>query len=55
MCPPRIAGRLSDQARAKGHTAGIADLAIAATAAAHRFTVLTGNVRDFAPLGGRGR
>lgn len=47
----RIAGRLSDQARAKGHTPGFADLAIAATAAARRFTVLTGNVRHFAPLG----
>ena len=47
----RIAGRLSDQARAKGLSPGFADLAIAATAAAHRMTVLTGNVRHFAPLG----
>lgn len=47
----RIAGRLSDRARAKGVAPGFADLAIAATAVAHRLTVLTRNVRHFAPLG----
>jgi toxin FitB len=47
----RIAGRLSDGAAARGASPGFADLAIAATAAAHQLTVLTGNVRHFAPLG----
>ena len=47
----RIAGRLSDRARAHGASPGFADLAIAATATAHRFTMLTRNVRHFAPLG----
>ena len=47
----RIAGRLSDRANARGASPGFADLAIAATAAAHKLTVLTGNVRHFAPLG----
>jgi predicted nucleic acid-binding protein len=47
----RIAGRLSDRARAHGVSPGFADLAIAATATAHRFTVLTRNIRHFAPLG----
>jgi len=46
----RIAGRLSDQARAKGMAPGFADLAIAGTAAANRLSVLTRNLRHFAPL-----
>ena len=46
----RIAGRLSDRARAKGLSPGFPDLAIAATAVAHRLSVLTRNVRHFAPL-----
>jgi toxin FitB len=46
----RIAGRLSDRARAKGISPGFPDLAIAATAVAHRLSVLTRNVRHFAPL-----
>jgi toxin FitB len=46
----RIAGRLSDRARAKGISPGFPDLAIAATAVARRLSVLTRNVRHFAPL-----
>lgn len=46
----RIAGRLSDRARAKGLSPGFPDLAIAATAIVHRLSVLTRNVRHFAPL-----
>jgi toxin FitB len=46
----RIAGRLSDRARAKGLAPGFPDLAIAATAAAHSLCVLTRNLRHFAPL-----
>jgi predicted nucleic acid-binding protein len=45
----RVAGRLSDHARSKG--AGFPDLAIAATASVYHLTVLTGNLRHFAPLG----
>jgi len=47
----RIAGSLSDLARSQGHAPGFPDLAIAATAMAHRLTILTANVRDFTPLG----
>ena len=46
----RIASRLSDQARAKGLAPGFPDLAIAATAVAHELSVLTRNIRHFAPL-----
>src|ERR1051325_8990337 len=37
----RIAGRFSDVARGKGQSPGFADIAIAAIAKAHDFTVLT--------------
>lgn len=47
----RAQGRLSDYARALGHTPGFADLAIAATAQHHGCTVLTRNLRHFACLG----
>lgn len=47
----RLAGQLMDKARAAGHTPGFADIAIAATAASRRLTVLTRNMRHFAPLG----
>ena len=47
----QIAGTLSDRARSKGRSPGFPDLAIAATAAAHGLTVLTANLRHFAPLG----
>ena len=46
----RLAGLLMDRARATGQAPGFADLAIAATAGAHDLTVLTRNVRHFAPL-----
>ena len=47
----RLAGELTDKARAAGHTPGFADIAIAATAASRRLTILTRNLRHFAPLG----
>ena len=47
----RLAGKLSDTARARGHTPGFADLAIAATAEHHDLTILTRNLKHFAPLG----
>ena len=46
----RRLGRLSDQARGAGGAPGLADLAIAATAASRGFTVLTRNLRHFRPL-----
>ncbi len=46
----RHAGLLIDQARATGQTPGFADLAIAATAGVLGLTVLTRNIRHFAPL-----
>ena len=45
----RAAGAILDRARA--HDPGFEDIAIAATAAAHGLTVLTANIRHFAPLG----
>ena len=47
----RHAGLLMDRARATGQAPGFADLAIAATAGVHGLTVLTRNIRHFAPLG----
>jgi len=46
----RHAGLLIDRARATGQAPGFADLAIAATAGVHGLTVLTRNLRHFAPL-----
>ena len=46
----RLAGTLMDKARATGHAPGFADLAIAATAGSRDLTVLTRNLRHFAPL-----
>ena len=43
------AGGIIDAARA--HQPGFADIAIAATAKAHGLTILTRNIRHFAPLG----
>ena len=43
----RLAGELTDKARAAGHTAGFADVAIAATAGSHGLTILT---RKSSPL-----
>ena len=47
----RRIGVMTDHARGQGHDPGLADVAIAATAAGHGHTVLTRNVRHFAPLG----
>lgn len=49
----RVCGRLSDRARARGLSPGLADLVIAATAVRHKLSLLTRNVRHFAPLGVR--
>ncbi len=46
----RRIGGLADHARGQGHDPGPADVAIAATAAARGYTVLTRNLRHFAPL-----
>ena len=47
----RIAGEMEDRAMASGVHPGFADVLIAATAQAHRLTLLTANVRHFLPLG----
>ena len=47
----RRIGSLADYARGQGHDPGLADLAIAATAAIRGYTILTRNLRHFAPLG----
>ena len=46
----RLAGTLSDRARALGHAPGLAGLIIAATAARHGSTILTHNLRHFSQL-----
>jgi len=50
LAAARIAGPLSDVARAKGAEPGFADLAIAAIAIANGLTILTRNSKHFAPL-----
>jgi predicted nucleic acid-binding protein len=47
----RIAGNLSDLARRQGRPPGLADIIIAATAKRRALTILTRNLRHFAPLG----
>jgi toxin FitB len=47
----RRIGLLADHARGQGHDPGLADLAIAATAAVRGYVILTRNLRHFAPLG----
>ncbi len=47
----RRLGSLADQARGQGHAPGLADLAIAATARAAGYTILTRNLRHFSMLG----
>lgn len=47
----RVFGTLADAAIASGRHPGFADVAIAATAAAHDLTIATRNIRHFAPLG----
>ena len=51
LAAARIAGALSDGARGRGHTAGFADLAIGAIARCHALTILTRNLKHYAPLG----
>jgi predicted nucleic acid-binding protein len=51
MPTARIAGVLSDRARGQGQAPGFADIIIAATAQHHGLTVLSRNLRHFAPLG----
>lgn len=51
LAAARIAGALSDRARSQGHTAGFADLAIAAIARHHDLTILTGNLKHYVVLG----
>ena len=46
----RVAGRLWDRARSRGHAPGFADVAIAAIAEANGLIVLTRNTKDFAPM-----
>ena len=46
-----VTGRLLDRARAAGQAPGFADLAIAGIAASRGLTLLTRNLRHFAPLG----
>lgn len=47
----RRIGSLADHAKGQGHDPGLADLAIAATAAIGGYVVLTRNLRHFGPLG----
>ena len=47
----RIAGAISDRARGQGHAPGFADIIIAATAQCHGLTILSRNLKHFAPLG----
>jgi len=47
----RLAGAVSDRARARGHAPGFADIIIAATAQRHGLTILSRNLRHFEPLG----
>jgi toxin FitB len=47
----RIAGTISDRARGKGHAPGLADIIIAATAQRYKLTILSRNIKHFAPLG----
>jgi toxin FitB len=47
----RVAGAITDRARASGRDPGLADVAIAATAAVRELLILTRNGKHFAPLG----
>ncbi len=51
LAAARLAGTLSEGARADGHMAAFADLAISAIARCHSLTVLTRNLSRYAPLG----
>jgi toxin FitB len=45
-----IAGALSDLARSRGHSPGLADIILAASARQHGLTVLSRNERHFAHM-----
>ena len=45
-----IAGILANLARGRGHSPSFADIAIAATARRHELTILSHNIRHFAPV-----
>jgi toxin FitB len=45
-----IAGVLADLARGRGHFPSFADIVIAATARRHELTILSRNIRHFAPV-----
>ncbi len=47
----RRVGALADRARSRGLALGFADLAIAATAQKHGYTILTCNLRNFGSVG----
>lgn len=47
----QLAGALSDRARGRGQAPGLADLIIAATAQRRGLTILSRNLKHFAPLG----
>jgi predicted nucleic acid-binding protein len=47
----RLAGVVSDRARAQGLAPGFADIVIAATAQRHGLTILSRNLRHLEPLG----
>jgi predicted nucleic acid-binding protein len=51
LATARMLGGLADHARGSGHAPGLADLAIAATARLHSYTILTRNLRHFRVLG----
>jgi toxin FitB len=47
----RVAGAMADRARGRGQAPGLADIIVAATAQRHGLTILSRNLRHFAPLG----
>jgi len=47
----RVAGAMADRARGRGQAPGLADIIVAATAQHHGLTILSRNLRHFAPLG----
>jgi predicted nucleic acid-binding protein len=49
----RMAGAISDRARGQGHAPGFADIIIATTAQRHGLTILSRDLKHFAPLGVR--
>jgi predicted nucleic acid-binding protein len=50
MATARVAGSLSDRARGQGLAPRFSDIVIAATAQHHGLTILSRNIRHFAPL-----